>query len=246
MVLTISTRELPLEIAYNVRHLGGYRTRQDKATSDQCIRSASLHRLTEAGVSALAEAGVRTVVDLRSSAERETAPTPDMAPFGIINVAAPVFEQDASPAGLATEEFPGFASVYERMLVQGTDAYRTLFSILAEANGRVLFHCAAGKDRTGIAAALLLDILDVPDETIVEDYTRSAELLSPMFKEWLPAMKERGVSEERAEQLMQAQAPDMTATLEHIRVRYGSSEGYLTSIGLEHSQLSTLRARYAG
>jgi len=244
MVLTVSTRELSLEIAYNVRHLGGYATRQGKATQDGPIRSAGLNRLTEVGVASLADTGVRTVVDLRSGVERAAAPTPEMAPFGIINVAAPVFEQDASPVGLTTDDFPGFASVYERMLVQGADAYRTLFGVLADSKGRVLFHCAAGKDRTGIAAALLLDLLDVPDETIVDDYARSAELLSPLLKEWLPSMKERGMSVERAETLMQAETPDMVATLAHIREHYGSSEGYLSSIGLVSGQISTLRARY--
>ena len=246
MVLTMSKRELTLEIAYNVRHLGGYRTRHDKLTGDGCIRSAGLHGLTEAGVATLAEAGVRTIVDLRSGVEREASPTPDTARFGIVKVAAPVFEQDASPAGLSAEEFPGFATVYERMLVQGATAYRTLFSVLAEADGRVLFHCAAGKDRTGIAAALLLDILDVPDETIIQDYVRSAELLSPLFQEWLPSMEERGMSVARAEKLMQAKAPDMIATLAHIRARYGSSEGYLTEIGLASGQLDSLKERYTG
>ena len=116
MVLTMSKRELTLEIAYNVRHIGGYRTRRDKLTGDGCpVRSASLHGLTEAGVATLAEAGVRTIVDLRSGVEREASPTPDTPRFGI-QVAAPVFEQDASPAGLSAEEFPGFATVYERML----------------------------------------------------------------------------------------------------------------------------------
>jgi len=245
MVLTVSTRELSLEIAYNVRHLGGYATRQGKATQDGAIRSAGLHRLTEVGVASLADTGVRTVVDLRSAVEREAAATPETARFGITNIAAPVFEQDASPVGLTTDDFPGFATVYERMLVHGAEAYHTLFGVLADSEGRVVFHCAAGKDRTGVAAALLLDLLDVPDETIVDDYTRSAELLSPMLQEWLPSMRERGMSVERAEKLMQAQAPDMVATLAHIRKHYGSSEGYLSSIGVVSGQISTLRARYA-
>lgn len=244
MVLTIPTRELQLEVSYNVRHLGGYRTRAGHTTNDSVIRSAGLHRLTAAGVASLADAGVRTVVDLRSGAEREAAPTPDMAAFGIANIPAPVFEQDASPAGLSSEEFPGFAAVYERMLVQGTGAYHTLFSILAAADGRVLFHCAAGKDRTGIAAALLLELVDVPDETIVDDYTRSAGLLAPLLKEWLPSMKERGVSEDRAKKLMESRAPDMSATLRHVRQHYGSSEGYLRGIGISPDEISALRARY--
>jgi len=246
MVLTMSSRELRIEVAHNVRHLGGYTTRRGTLTRDGAVRAASLHRLTPEGVAALADTGIKTVVDLRSAEERSATPTPDLTAFGINHVAAAVFEQDASPVGLPSEDFPGFATVYERMLEHGAPAYRTLFGLLADAEGRVLFHCAAGKDRTGVAAALLLDLLEVPDETIVDDYTRSAELLAPLVQEWLPTMKERGVSLERAAKLMAARGEDMAATLDYIRRRYGSGEGYLRGIGVADGQVEAVKSRYAG
>src|SRR6185295_4977286 len=136
------------------------------------------------------------IVDLRSRVERERDVTPDTSWAGISTVAAAVFEQDASPVGTDSERFPGFATVYRRMLMSGRAAYRTLVETIARGDGSVLYHCAAGKDRTGVATALLLGLAGVSDEDIVADYARSAGLVAPMLKLWEPKMRERGVSPE--------------------------------------------------
>jgi protein-tyrosine phosphatase len=242
MTLTITNRELRLDVAYNVRHIGGYRTHDGRTTSESVVRAASLHRLTDAGVRSLAETGVTTVVDLRSTVERERDVTPDLGGVGLKHVIAPVFEQDQSPVGLA-DEFPGYAVVYQRMLETGRKAYRTLFEVIGDSKGRVLFHCAAGKDRTGVAAALMLSLAGVGDETIVEDYALSGELLAPLMTEWLPRMAKRGIDESRAQQLMASPRGDMVSTLGHISAVYGSPAGYMESIGLSPESISALRAR---
>jgi protein-tyrosine phosphatase len=243
MTLTIANRELRLEVAYNVRHIGGYRTRDGRITSETIVRSAGLHRLTENGLRSLADTGITTVVDLRSSMERERDVTPDPSSVGIRHVLAPVFEQDLSPVGQSEDEFPGYAVAYERMLESGKDAYRTLFEIVSDGDGGILFHCAAGKDRTGVAAALMLGLAGVDDETIVEDYAISATLLEPLIGEWLPRMAERGISEQRGRQLMASPPEDMRATLLHIDRLYGSPAGYLESIGMSPTAISAARAR---
>jgi protein-tyrosine phosphatase len=236
------TREIPLQIAHNVRHLGGYATASGRHTTDTIVRAASLHRLTKDGLGTLSASGIRAIVDLRSRVERERDVTPDVLGFGMKRIDAPVFEQDASPVGLDLE-FPGFAAVYVSMLESGRNAYRSLFETIAEIDGGVLFHCAAGKDRTGVAAALLLALAGVPDETIIEDYALSETLLTPLLGEWLPRMAERGIDEHRARALMAAKPEDMVATLAHIRSRYGSSEGYLADIGVSASHVSAVRAK---
>jgi protein-tyrosine phosphatase len=243
MTVEAPDRELRLQVAYNVRHLGGYATRSGQQTrSIDIVRSASLHRLSDEGVEMVVEHGIRTVVDFRSKVERERDVTPDLTAHGIQVINAPVFEQDASPVALE-HDFPGFATVYERMLEMGRPAYRSLFETLAEAPGGVLFHCAAGKDRTGVAAALALELAGVRDESILEDYSVSAALLSPLFAEWLPRMHEHGIDERRARQLMASNREDMKATLVHIRARWGSAEGYLEDIGLSLDAISAVRAR---
>ncbi len=243
MELTITNRELRLEIAHNVRHLGGYSTSNGRTTHDDIIRSASLHRLTDTGMRHLAEAGVTTIVDLRSNMELERDVTPDPAPYGIRMVHAPVFQYDASPVGLESEAFPGYGVIYERFLDVGRNAYRTLFETAAEADGRILFHCAAGKDRTGVAAALLLDLAGVDEATIIEDYTLTETLLAPMVAEWLPAMQERGVDPERGKAMMAAPAEAMTSALAHLRGQFGNAEGYAREIGVSDAVVSAVRSR---
>ncbi|HEX6030944.1 MAG TPA: tyrosine-protein phosphatase [Tepidiformaceae bacterium] len=235
-------RELRLEVAYNVRHLGGYRTQDDRTTNEDLIRSASLHRLTDTALAELRDRGVRTIVDFRSEAERERDVTPDLAPFGIRKVLAPVWDKDASPPGMANE-FPGYAAVYPLFLEAGVFAYRTLFETIADTDGLLIFHCAAGKDRTGVAAALLLEVAGVSDDRILEDYALSAMLLTPVLKEWLPRMSERGISEDHALRLMASEASDMASTLQVIRERWGSAEGYLRESGVSESVLTATRAR---
>jgi protein-tyrosine phosphatase len=240
MTVQAPSRDLDLEVAHNVRHLGGYAAGGGE-TSATIIRAASLHRLTGAGVEALAATGVTTVIDLRSSVERTELPTPPLWPWGVHTIHAPVFERDASPAGL--RDFGGYRAVYHEFLETGRPAYRTLFETLARAHGGVLFHCAAGKDRTGVAAALLLDLAGVPHETIVGDYARSATLLEPAFAQWLPKMRERGIDETRARALMASKPEDMEATLRHLRERWGSAEGYLASTGMSPAAIGEARAR---
>jgi protein-tyrosine phosphatase len=242
MDTTTIDRELRLEVAHNVRHLGGYATRDGRTTTDAAIRSASLHRLTERGLEQLRERDVLTIVDFRSDVERERDVTPDTRRFGIRVVHAPVFQHDASPAGLAGE-FPGFAAVYAMFLEVGAPAYRVLLETLAEADGRVLFHCAAGKDRTGVAAALLLELAGVDDETIIEDYAVTERLLAPLKDQWLPQMRERGFDETKAAALLAAPRADMEATLRHLRERFGDGEGYARAIGVADSAISAVRAR---
>jgi protein-tyrosine phosphatase len=235
-------RILALDVAFNVRHIHGYPAALG-LTAGNVYRGASLHGLTEDGVETLAECGVRTVVDLRSTAEQEQERTPDLSRFGINVIAASVFQQDASPLGMNQAEFPGFAAVYQRFLESGGAAYGELCGALARESGGVLFHCAAGKDRTGVAAALLLELAGVPDQTIVDDYTLSEALLSPLRDEWLPKMAARGVDQERAEGLLAAPSEAMRSTLAYLRRRWGSAEGYFTACGVSSDAISAVRAR---
>jgi protein-tyrosine phosphatase len=185
-----------------------------------------LQRLTATGLGTLADHGVDVIVDLRSQVERERDVTPDPATAGIRHVFAPVFEEDHSPVAMDVE-FPGYYVVYQRMLESGHNAYRTLFETIENTVGRVLFHCSAGKDRTGIGAALMLGLAGVEERVIVEDYAVSYELLAPLFDEWLPKMAERGIDEQRGKQLMGSPPDAMENTLAHIHGALRWACGYL-------------------
>jgi protein-tyrosine phosphatase len=246
MTATLTSRSLVLEIAFNVRHLGGYRTSNGRETRPDIVRAASLHRLTEAGADALAGHGVATVVDLRSEREREEFRTPNLSSRGIRHVFAPVFREDASPPSYA-EGFEGFAPIYRRFLETGRDAYRVLAEAVAESDGAVLFHCAAGKDRTGVAAALLLDLAGVADDEIVADYAVSERLLKEAFQDSQLSVAQRErmskLSEDARAKLLSSAPEYMAETIAYVRGRWGSARGYFRDIGLDDGTIDRVRAR---
>jgi protein-tyrosine phosphatase len=243
MTTATLTRELPIEEVHNVRHIGGYQTRDGRRTSAQIIRAAGLSRMPAAAVAQMRAHGVRTVIDLRSSKELEEMPTPALDGHGIRHVHAPVFESDASPVGLADKPFPGFAKIYARFLESGRDAYRVLAETVAETSDGLLYHCAAGKDRTGVATALLLDLAGVPDEQILEDHAQSARLLAPMLPKWKEGMAERGMDPARAEVMLASDPADIHALLLHLRDRWGDAEGYFQDIGVSVTTIRRVRER---
>jgi len=238
-------RKIHLEVAHNVRHLGGHPTAGGHDTKAfDLIRGGSLHELTEAGQTAFAGLGVKVVVDFRSEVEHERYPTPDLSAHDITIIEAPVFETDASPGALARQDsFPGHAAIYRQFLTEGGGAYRTLFETIATASGPVLFHCAVGKDRTGVAAALLLELAGVPDEHLVADYALSTSELEPVVEERMERFEEYGISVETGRMMMAAPPRDMELTLDFIRGRWGSAAGYMGALGLSPSTIEAVRSR---
>ena len=236
------TRDIDVEIAYNVRHLGGFVAASGGVTSDRFIRSGGLGRLTPAGVGALRDRGVTTVIDLRSPKEQETEATPDLNAAGIRVISAPVFQDDLTPARYEGEWVPTTVA-YQQLLAAGTNAFRTLCETIAEGDRAVLFHCTAGKDRTGVAAALLLDFAGVDRAQIAADHARSAELLESEFARFAVDMKERGFEPYQIDQMLSSKAEDMAATLQYITERWGSAEGYLAECGVSATARSAVRMR---
>ncbi|GAB4320647.1 MAG: hypothetical protein Kow0010_00560 [Dehalococcoidia bacterium] len=238
----IAERVISLKVSYNLRHIGGYRTRSGGVTTANILRAGSLHLLQDDGIAGLRALGVRVVVDLRSAEERERDRTPDLREAGIETIHAPVFERDASPVGLQ-QDFPGYATVYRQFLETGRHAYRTLFETLADTDGGFLFHCAAGKDRTGVAAALLLEVAGVPDEMIIADYAASESLLHARIDDWQPRMRERGIDDTLAQKLLASPPEDIVDTLSYVRERWGSAAGYLYDLGIAPTIIDRVRRR---
>lgn len=236
------SRDIAVDLAFNVRHIGGYHTPHGRPTSDRLIRAGSLAKVTEAGIVTLRDTGVRTIIDFRSGAEREKAPSPDMTWAGIAVVAAPVFEEEANPAGLPSA-YTGHADLYRMFLDSGRNAYRTLIEAVAECEGGVLFHCAAGKDRTGVAAALLLGIAGVHADDIANDYSGSYERLLPQMAEWEESMKARGLAVDHITNLLASPAEAMHDTLAHIEETWGGAEGYFDAIGVPSGVVASARLR---
>jgi len=237
-------RVLAWDACWNVRDLGGYPTRSGGVTQyGRVVRAGNLSKLTERGRSAMHAAGVRSVIDLRDPREFEI----DMNPFH----ASGRWPGDVSYLNLPLISEANWEAVkdperrkrgYELILeLSAENLGRVMAAIASAETGPVVIHCHAGKERTGVFAALLLELAEVADESIVADYVASDVHLQPLYEEW--SMRERDPSERvRILASFRSNAAQITPVLKYVRAR-GGVAAYLHDAGLPDDTLGTLRRR---
>ncbi len=177
---------VPLDGACNLRDLGGCPAADGRTVKRGLLyRADALDALTGRDVAALERLGLRTVVDFRS--RKEAAEAPDRLPATVRDyiqlplLAGNVYDRDASPYGEGAAGM--MRGIYAALPHDGREQYAAFFRLLADPRHRpLLFHCTAGKDRTGLAAALFLSALGVEREAILDDYLRSAAYVEPRFR----------------------------------------------------------------
>ena len=103
-----------------------------------------------------------------------------------------------------------------------------------------MFHCSAGKDRTGVTAMLLLDLAGAEEDLIIEDYAASAFNLYPHLQDQMEMLQKMGVKDPDA--LLGSPKSNMIRTLEHLRKMYGTAEKYLRKIGVSDAKIEVLKA----
>ena len=237
-------RTIVLEGASNVRDLGGYAT-QDGGTVKfgRDFRAARLSALTARDGVTLRAAGIGRVVDLRGPGEQEAAPTrlagvvihdlsidPSLGP-AMKDLAARGEAARADIMALMADAYASYALVWHHR-------YASMFDLLLENEAPALmFHCTAGKDRTGFGAALVLAALGVDRATIEADYLATAAL-------WRGAAAIReGMAPVAGEILTSVHPMFLNAGFEAMQAAHGSVEGYLEErLGLTPSRRAALRA----
>jgi protein-tyrosine phosphatase len=173
--ITASERLLPMQGAYNVRDMGGYKTADGKVVKwGKVFRSGDLNTLTDADKTYLENIGIKTIVDFRDGDEKAAAP--DASLDAVVNyLEYPIATGSIVQMAQTPEESMQSLVDGNRLFVTGfQDEYKSFFAALMnEENPPLLFHCSAGKDRAGFAAALFLSALGVDRETIIQDYLLS-------------------------------------------------------------------------
>jgi len=247
MTNPLPPRHIILRGAHNVRDLGGYITAQGTPVPwRRFLRADSLHRLDEGEGARLHFEGLRMVIDLRTAREVRDAPSVLERQRGIDWVNLPMFDQ-LSPDALAQVEVPEghpLLAMYVTAAETRGPAIRTILSRMSEPReGTVLFNCTAGKDRTGIIAALLLGIAGVSHTDIVADYALTESLIPELVAEFLSQSRARGGNTRDYATLLESPASAMAAFLEYIDGKYGSVMGYLDHIEVPVAVLSRLQVR---
>lgn len=244
MSIAARSRSIPCEGVFNLRDLGGLLTR-DGATvrHNRVFRADGLHRVPAEAVPNLTRLGWRTVIDLRTRAEVELG---CFSAAGVDVVHLPVLQSTWDSAALVAEVGDAVTFLTRRYLEMTSTGGRALagaFSLLADDTRLpAVFHCSAGKDRTGVLAALLLAALGVPDDDIAADYADSAAAMEGLVA-WLLATRP-DAAEEMARQpaaFLACPPAAMTAFLAEVRNRFGSIESYLCGVGAGPSVLRALR-----
>ncbi|KJY33452.1 tyrosine-protein phosphatase [Streptomyces sp. NRRL S-495] len=245
--LVVADRSLHLASAPNFRDAGGYRTADGRWVRTGVVyRSGDLSRLTDQDLAKLRRLGIRTVFDLRTPGEQKTAP--DRVPAGATVVNANVLGVADTGAFNVTSPQAAVQAMVdaERTMVSADSArtaYHSVLNALVERNDEnVLFHCTAGKDRTGWASAALLTALGVPRETVEADYLasntyRAAEIAATLAQ--LPPAYQAIYKP-----LLDVRSEYLAAGFDEVQRKFGSFDAYLKSgLGLDRRDLRDLRSQ---
>jgi protein-tyrosine phosphatase len=230
-----SERAVTFEQVFNVRDLGGLNVPGGRLRRGCLYRGATLHRASESDANALEQRGIRTVVDLRTSEElKQWSGHGHWSPTRVVH--APLLRTPWDRADVeADHDATSFlAARYLEMLTGNTEAMVRTIETLADASGHAaLYHCAAGKDRTGVVTAVLLGLLGVDEQTIVEDYHYTSLAMKDLFGLFALDGHYGGVSMvDQPAAFLAAPREAMELTLRALRLDWGSIGRYALSIGV--------------
>ncbi|HLO68227.1 MAG TPA: tyrosine-protein phosphatase [Holophaga sp.] len=253
-------RHLDLEGVSNFRDMGGYRGHGGRAVRwGRLFRSGNLHAMTDSDRQRLARLGLALVVDFRQAEERHREPSgwdPAAAPrtcaAEVVPGSAESFFRETGDDSVNRERTALFmAHLYRDMVRNQAGAWRALFQgVLETREGAVLVHCAAGKDRTGFAGALLLSALGVDWEDVERDYLLTARYQDPAVEEDR-VLKIAGhllkppMTREAIRPMFEVRPAYLAAAKEAMEAEAGSVEGYLEAVvGVGAPEREELRRRY--
>lgn len=242
-------RLVALDGVHNFRDLGGYAIGDGRTIGwGRLFRADGLYRVTDADLDLLDAIGIRTVIDLRSAAEIEQYGSFPFERHPVSFHALPIIDATWRDADLPefdeneAGEIDFLTWAYRDMLAVGGDRFAQAIRQLAvPAAGPAVFHCAAGKDRTGVLAALVLGGLGVHRDVIVADYALTRAGMKRM-RVWVetnhPEMAAR--MSETPSFMLAAHPEAMANVYDGLVAEHGSIPNYLTTIGVGAAVLDAL------
>lgn len=228
---------VPMDGTCNFRDLGGYPANGGTIKKGCFYRSDALHRLSEDDLSWMEEKKITYVLDLRSRSEVEQAPDRIRENFTYYSIPMSDRMNDSQEALAIPERL---SDLYITILNTHQEEIKEVMERIAERNGEpVVFHCAVGKDRTGVIAMLLLRLAGVSEEIVIADYSVSAENMKSVFEEQRKILKERGI--EISDVLLSSPKEEMEITLDYLDSTWGNAEMYLKECGVNAEDLERLK-----
>jgi protein-tyrosine phosphatase len=245
-------RHVVLKGAANFRDLGGYTTKDGRHVKwGKVYRSADISKLTDSDLLVLKNRDIMYDVDLRG--HQESAQAPDRINPGTDYILCPAGSDSLGSWQKSMAYLKGKAAgdslmevFYDNTKYLG-DRYRPFFAklLIVPDNESLVFHCTAGKDRTGIAAALFLYVLGVPYDTIVSDYTATNYYRKDINSKAISGMSAYHIDKDVATEMMMARKEYLDATFAAIKKQYGSVDNFLrVQVGLDDQKIALLRKKY--
>lgn len=241
---SLDERIVEFESVVNFRDLGGLPTIDGFVRTQALYRCATLHLTSTNDSKRLDDLGIRTVIDLRTTEELDrwpsqgawVSPTVRHAPLLRTTWSADQVEEAQTAA-----EF--LAARYIDMMLQSPEVLASTLQFLAETSEPAVFHCAAGKDRTGVLAAVLLGILGVDDEVIARDYHLSAAAMTNLFRLFSSSETDSNTMVGQPSAFLEAPYEAMMLVLDWVGNEWGSMATYAVSNGTAPKVISALRNR---
>ncbi|WP_208592213.1 tyrosine-protein phosphatase [Gracilibacillus suaedae] len=231
---------IEIDGSINFRDLGGYQTESGhQVTYGKIYRSGDLSKLTAKGVKQLQQLNIKQICDFRSENERIEYPDPIIP--SVRNVHMPVMPEqevlldprksmDYFVEQLEEGNPENILITMNRRMVEQTDVWKNLLqALLDDSTVPLVFHCAAGKDRTGVGSAVILRTLGVSEELVLEDYMKTNQAINQLLQmnntnfptEWIEKYKDV------AQVMMEARSAYLQAFFDEINQQYGSFDNYL-------------------
>ena len=233
---------IPLQLTTsNTRDLGGYPCTDGKKTQkNKFLRSDGLDALTLADKEILKEQhDVTIIIDLRSNDEVERSGY-DASLFTRFHV--PLLDGIASNS--AGKNYPtDMGLLYIDLLSNSQSIFKKIFEIIASNMDHcTLFHCTAGKDRTGVTAMLLLDLVGVDHEIIVNDYKVTEIYMKERLEKQFAFIKSKGV--DIPKEVLLSKPHNMETALDYLYTNFGGAEKYLITIGVSQQEIDYIKTKF--